>query len=50
MVTSPQPQLHVKLNTKDAASLRKLARAEKRTLSDTVRHIIRRAAAALRVA
>jgi hypothetical protein len=43
-------QLHVKLSAKDAASLRKIARAEQRSLSDTVRHLVRRAAAALKVA
>ncbi len=41
-------QLHVKLSAKDAASLRKLARAEQRSISDTVRHLLRRAVASLR--
>jgi hypothetical protein len=47
MVT-PQPQLHVKLSAKDAASLRKLARAEKLSLSQTVRLLIRRSVVAMR--
>ncbi len=44
-----RPQLHVKLSAQDAASLRKIARAEQRTISDTVRHLVRRAVAALKV-
>lgn len=40
-----KPQLHVKLSAKDAASLRKIAKAEGKTLSDTVRALVRRAAA-----
>lgn len=48
-MAAPKPQLHVKLNAQDAASLRKIARLEQRTLSGTVRHLIRRAVAALKV-
>jgi hypothetical protein len=49
-MATPQPQLHVKLSAKDAASLRKLARAEKLTLSQTVRLLIRRSVVAMRAA
>ena len=40
MVT--KAQLHVKLSAKDAASLKKIARAAQSTVSDAIRHLIRR--------
>ena len=46
---TPRPQLHVKLSAEDAASLRRIARVERRTRSDTIRHLIRRAVKMLRV-
>lgn len=35
-------QLHVKLSAKDAASLKKIARLAQTTVSEAIRHLIRR--------
>lgn len=42
-------QIHIRLAPEDLALLRKIAENEQRTPSDTIRQLIRRAAAALKV-
>jgi hypothetical protein len=40
-MATPKRQFNIRLSVKDAASLRKIAKAEERSLSDAVRAMIR---------